>query len=418
MEALENALPRLSETPAAGQVCVDGERIRRLLDARARFDAVVLDELAAFDAAAGYGGEGAPSAASWLRASARLGRRDASGLVHQARELRHLPVTARALAAGTITAAHVSEIVKAKKRSCLTTDGFGRYETILVELATQASPDEVRAAAAHLVEAEAPDRDKQLLEALADRSFTIRPVGDLVQVDATIDKVTAEALAKGVEALSRPTPGDDRSWHVRRADAFSELVMLGIDSGRVPQQGRVRPHVNLTMTLEQLQGIDGTGPLLQRFGQVPLRTAQRLACDAVMTRFVTDHHGEVLDVGRSCRLTNSALNKAIGLMYDVCAYPNCSTPITQCDIHHVWWWSRGGPTDEWNLMPLCKHHHLFVHEYGYFVLTGLDTDGTPLRGPTRWRFAAPTGRPIPDHRSTLSHYLEQLTLVPDPADTG
>lgn len=107
-----------------------------------------------------------------------------------------------------------------------------------------------------------------------------------------------------------------------------------------------RPHVNLTLTLEQLQGIGGTGPLLQRFGQIPQVTAQRLACDAVLTRFVTDAHGEVLDVGRTCRLTNTALTRSLQLMYEVCPYPNCSTPVTQCDIHHVWWWSKGGPTDQ------------------------------------------------------------------------
>ncbi len=123
-------------------------------------------------------------------------------------------------------------------------------------------------------------------------------------------------------------------------------------------------------------------------------------------------------MGRSCRHTNAAQNKAITLMYDCCAYPNCSTPVTQCDIHHVWWWSRGGPTDRWNLMPLCKHHHLFVHEYGFLVQTGLDPGGGgALTGPGRWRFVSPRGKPIPDHRKTLGHYVEQLTLMPDPETT-
>lgn len=261
---------------------------------------------------------------------------------------------------------------------------------------------------------EAPERDKQLIDALADRSFNLRAVGDLVKVDAMIDKVTAAALAAGVEALSRPSPGDERSWQVRRADAFSELVLLGVESGRLPQQGRGKPHINVTMTLDQLTSVDSAGPLLKRFGRIPLASAQRLSCDAVMTRFITDAAGEVLDVGRSCRHTNAALNKSIALMYDQCAYPNCSTPVTQCDIHHVWWWSQGGPTDHWNLMPLCKHRHLFVHEYGFLVQTGLDPgEGGALTGPERWRFISPRGKPIADHRKTLGHFIEQLTLLPD-----
>lgn len=350
--------------------------------------------------------------------SGHLGRRDASGTVHQARQLRELTATSGALRAGTISRPHATEIVKAKERSCLDTEAFRRYEDILVELATHASPDEVRAAVRHLIEAEAPDRDKELLDVLADRSFQLRQVGDLVNVDAMIDKVTAEALTKGVEALSRLAPGDERTRHVRRADAFSEIVMLGLESGQLPQQGRVKPHVNLTLTLDQLRSIDGSGPLLQRFGQIPAATAQRLACDAVLTRFVTDPHGEVLDVGRSCRLTNSALNKAVALMYDTCAYPNCTTAVTQCDIHHLWWWSKGGGTDLWNLLPLCKHHHLFVHESGYYIQTGLDPGVGALTGPARWRFVSPNGRPIRDHRATVRHYTQQLTLLPDPPDTG
>ena len=417
LDRLGDDLSQLGQTAAVERgPSGAGDRISALLTARAKVEALLLDEVAAFDASGAYVEAGTPTAASWLRASGRLGRRDASGTVHQARELRDLTATSEALRAGSISRAHAIEIVKAKERSCLDAESFRRYEEILVELATHATPDEVRAAVGHLVEAEAPDRDRELLDALADRSLTLRQVGDLVKVDAMIDKVTAAALSTGVEALSRRTPGDDRSWHVRRADAFSEIVMLGLESGQLPQQGRVKPHVDLTLTLDQLRGIDGSGPLLRRFGQIPSATAQRLACNAVLTRFLTDPHGEVLDVGRSCRLTNSALNKAVALMYHSCAYPNCATPVTSCEIHHLWWWSKGGGTDLWNLLPLCKHHHIFVHEYGYHIQTGLDPAGGTLTGPGRWRFVSPTGQPIPDHRKTLERHVAQLTLLPDPSD--
>lgn len=415
LEAAGNALQALAsghavERGAAGSA----ERIAALLTARAQLEAALLDETAAFDAAGAYAAEGSPTTASWLRAAHRLGRRDASASVHLARELRELPQTLDALRAGVISREHAAQIIKGKTTLGLDAAEFARFESTLVALATETSPDEVKAAVRHLIELAAPDRDQQLIDALADRSFNLREVGDLVKVDAVVDKVTAAALASGVEALSRHSPDDERSWQVRRADAFSEIVMLGLESGQLPVQGRVKPHVSLTMTLDQLTGVEGSGPLLKRFGRIPLATAQRLSCDAVMTRFITNAAGEVLDVGRSARHTNVALNKVIALMYDRCAYPNCSTPVTQCDIHHVWWWSQGGPTDRWNLMPLCKHHHLFVHEYGFFVQTGLDPGGGgALTGPGRWRFFSPGGTPIPDHRATLGSYIEQLTLLPD-----
>jgi hypothetical protein len=188
--------------------------------------------VAAFDTAGAHTGDGAATTAGWLRAQQRLGRRDASGLVHQARQLRDLPATSAALTTGTISREHAVQIVKAQVAAGLDADGFARYEPILVDLATQASPDEVRAAAAHLLEAEAPDRDAELVAALAGRRFDLVPVRDLVKVDAMIDKPTAEALTTAVEALSRRTPGDDRTWHQRRADAFSELVTSDSSPGR------------------------------------------------------------------------------------------------------------------------------------------------------------------------------------------
>jgi hypothetical protein len=418
VDALREVLASLVSTRAADRGAVgSGERISLLLAARAQLDAVIFDEVAAFDSSGASVDDGASTAASWLRSMTRLGRRDASGLVHQARQLRDLTATAEALRAGSISSEHARQIAKARATSAMDAAGFAPYEAVLVELATKASPDEVKAAVQQLVDLEAPERDKQLLDTLADRSLTIRPVGDLVKVDAVVDKVTAEALVAGVEALSRRAGEDDqRSWHVRRADAFSELILLGLDSGELPLSGRAKPHVALTMTLDQLAGIAGTGPLLKRFGRIPLVSAQRLACDAVLTRFITDPSGEVLDVGRSSRHTNAALGKAVAQMYDTCAYPNCATPVTRCDIHHVHWWSHGGPTDRANLLPLCKHHHLFVHEHGYTIQTSLGRDGTPRSGPQRWTFTSPRGAPIPDHRQTLRATVHQLSLMPDPLD--
>jgi hypothetical protein len=71
-------------------------------------------------------------------------------------------------------------------------------------------------------------------------------------------------------------------------------------------------------------------------------------------------------------------------MYHSCAYPNCATPVTSCEIHHI--------------------------------QTGLDPAGGTLTGPGRWRFVSPTGQPIPDHRKTLERHVEQLTLLADPSD--
>jgi uncharacterized protein DUF222/HNH endonuclease len=416
VECLEEALEKVAATASASGAAGSGDRIGRLLAAKARLDAVVYAEVAGFDAAGACVDDGAATTVGWLRAQQRLGRRDASGLVFQCRRLRDLGLTSAALAEGAISREHATAIVRAQAASGLDADGFARYESILVDLARQASPDEVRAAAAHLVDAEAPDRDHRLLDALAGRRLDLVPVGDLVKVDAMIDKPTAEALTTAVEALSRRSPGDDRTWHQRRADAFGELVQLGLESGQIPQQGRTKPHLSLLVTLDQLTGIHGAGPLLARYGRIPTTTAQRLGCDGVLTRILTDACGHVVDVGRASRHTTTAQNTALTAMYTTCGYPNCDTPLARCDIHHVTWWSHGGPTNLDNLLPLCKTHHQFVHEHGYTITARRDPDGHPTHRPHRWRFLTPRGAPIPDHTTALTASLHQLSfaLAPPP----
>jgi hypothetical protein len=215
-----------------------------------------------------------------------------------------------------------------------------------------------------------------------------------------------------VEALSRRLPGDDRTWHQRRADAFTTIVALGADSGELPRHGRTKPHVSVTLTLDQLTGIDNAGPLLARFGRIPVESARRLACDAVLTRIITDSRGHVLDVGRASRHTTTAQNTALAAMHTTCGYPNCDVPLARCDIHHVTWWSRGGPTDLDNLVPLCKQHHWFVHESGYTITTAHHhPERQASTGPRGWRFLTPNGHPIPDHRTILKHHLQQLSLI-------
>ncbi len=139
LEQLQHALRALASTVAVERGSVgSSQRISRLLDARAVLDAALVDEVAAFDAAGAYADEGNPTAASWLRAANRLTRRDASAMVHFAREMRELPVTFESLRSGAISREHAVQIVKAKTTLGMEAGEFERYEQTLVDLATEA----------------------------------------------------------------------------------------------------------------------------------------------------------------------------------------------------------------------------------------------------------------------------------------
>ncbi|WP_332644566.1 HNH endonuclease, partial [Aeromicrobium sp.] len=56
----------------------------------------------------------------------------------------------------------------------------------------------------------------------------------------------------------------------------------------------------------------------------------------------------------------------------VCATPGCNH--THLEIHHVIWWSMGGPTDVNLLIGLCVRCHHLLHR-GLLNITGNAVDG-------------------------------------------
>jgi HNH endonuclease/Domain of unknown function (DUF222) len=112
-------------------------------------------------------------------------------------------------------------------------------------------------------------------------------------------------------------------------------------------------------------------------------TARRLACDSALIPII-ERSGEALSVGRKTRAIPPALRRAVGARDGCCRYPGCEHRRF-LDTHHIVHWAKGGPTDKGNLILLCRHHHLFVHEGGARVSGNADTvcfrlrDGTTLR---------------------------------------
>ncbi|MGO1575440.1 HNH endonuclease, partial [Agrococcus casei] len=51
-----------------------------------------------------------------------------------------------------------------------------------------------------------------------------------------------------------------------------------------------------------------------------------------------------------------------------CATSGCSIPAVWCELDHVSWWSRGGPTDIANGINLCNYHHHEVHNKNLEVI--------------------------------------------------
>jgi hypothetical protein len=164
-----------------------------------------------------------------------------------------------------------------------------------------------------------------------------------------------------------------------------------LDEGELPARGGQRPHLVLTMGLNDL--IDGLGvATLDTGGQLCAAEARCLACDATIIPMVLGSDSMPLDVGRHQRLATAALRDALGHRDNGCAFPACERPPRYCHAHHILSWLDGGDTSLRNMCLLCEYHHTIVHRQGWHIR--LDGRGRPEFIPPK--AIDPARRPLHD----------------------
>ena len=157
-----------------------------------------------------------------------------------------------------------------------------------------------------------------------------------------------------------------------------------------------RPHVIVTVDVETLgrgENAPGAarsaGARLSDVGAISAVDALTWACDAQVTRVITDAASRPLDVGRTTRITPPWIRKALLVRDGGCAFPHCGKPPSWCDPHHARHWTNGGPTALSNLVLLCRRHHRLVHHkrFSVEIVDGLPrfyrADGTVLESADR-----------------------------------
>jgi Domain of unknown function (DUF222)/HNH endonuclease len=217
------------------------------------------------------------------------------------------------------------------------------------------------------------DPDGFFNEAEADftrRRLDISQMGDgMFCVDAILDPESGAALKTALESLAkRLGPDDDRSHKQRMADSVGELVHQAMDEGRLPRRNGVKPHINLTTTLEGVKSEVGAPPAdLELSLPISTRTLERIACDCTMSRVLLAD-SMVIDVGRATRVVSAPTRRALRARDRGCRWPGCDRKVEWSTPHHIVAWSRGGPTLLSNLLLLCYFHHRLVHEGGWQVV--------------------------------------------------
>jgi Domain of unknown function (DUF222) len=346
--------------------------------------------------------DGLKTTASWLRGHARYAPAAAAQLVSAGRALEHLPTCAAGFAAGAITLAQVTVIAAAVRPEELARAADQGIDLSVIDaaLATVASErphDELVAVVRHYREALDPDGGEPDPTEGRRLSFTAHADGT-VGIRGQLDAVGGEKLRAALEAITQAARphGDTRTRAQQQADALVQLADTALAAGSLPVLRTVKPHVVVSVRLEDLLGGDGTpGAARTGFGQV-LSAAQArwLACDASLTRIVLDPDGLPLDVGRTQRLVPPHVRRAVEQRDQHCVFAGCYAPTYWCDVHHLVEWINGGPTSLDNSGLVCERHHTKVH-HGFRIER--DPGG-------RWHTYRPDGTEI--------HILEPLA-TPD-----
>ncbi|QWF84874.1 hypothetical protein HUW46_08326 [Amycolatopsis sp. CA-230715] len=188
--------------------------------------------------------------------------------------------------------------------------------------------------------------------------------------------------------------GDNRTMDQLRVDALAARCLGGQPDGR--PRAQIFVHVDLPTLLRLRENpAELTG-----YGEISPELAREIAFDRNSTwnRIVTAPiTGKPMDVGRKSYRPPRAVRRYIHALRRTCAMPGCNRPAQYTDLDHATAWADGGGTDEANLRPLCRRHHLLRAEAGWDITTNDDgtvtvttpggftyTDGPPNTAPERF----------------------------------
>jgi hypothetical protein len=185
-----------------------------------------------------------------------------------------------------------------------------------------------------------------------------------VWLRAVLPTEAGAVVRTALEALAgKRGPEDERKREVRLAHALVELCEHGMDGGLAPRRGGVRPHLQVTTTLETLLAQPGAPAGELEFSlPVSAKTVQRVACDCTVTRVLLDADSVVIDVGRGKRIVSPSGRRALHARDQHCQWPGCDRPGSWCTPHHLLSGASGGTSDLSNQLLLCWRHHWMVHE--------------------------------------------------------
>jgi HNH endonuclease len=323
---------------------------------------------------------GEHDAAAWLESITGESRRDARSKKRLAEATVKRPSLGKGLLDGSLNAEQAEQI----ERAADTTDASDeRIEKLIDDVKGESVKDTNRRIRDLERELATETPEERFEQQRRKRQASIGPKGDgsgMIELHALLDPVAgARVTASLIKASKQLHQGDteQRSYRQIMAAALEHLITGASaatdDRSKSGADMSNGVSVIVTVTLEDLvEGINKTGKIAGAAETIPVSQIRGIACQQGIYPAVLGSNGEVLDMGRRVRLATPAQKRALRARYGGCGVEGCDACFDFCDIHHIWEWLRGGPTDLANLIPLCSHHHHLIHDQGWTLLYNAD----------------------------------------------
>jgi hypothetical protein len=337
--------------------------------------AALLQDIAEFDRASAWRGDGAINMEAWLAGHLHISAATARTYVTAASKLGGLPRMADALAEGSLTLDVLAPLAAVAKPADDAT------------LAAEAVDWTVRQARA-LAQAVREATDAQAADQFTNRCLRFNDEQCTIWARLSKDKYfqvksALTARARRMDRARRRAHAaagiDYEPFDRLQADALVEVCSErgrrdgGSSFGGTPANVVVHIDVGLLAGLHATAkakpkdaGDDPTNGYasIEGLGRISSEVARRLCCDARINVSLDAANGSCLDLKPLHRYPSTAQRTEIRRRDNGCRFPGCGF-TTYTDIHHMQLFTKGGKTTLDNLITLCSSHHHAVHEIGW-----------------------------------------------------
>lgn len=355
-------------------------------------EAAMIAEIAEFDGAEAWRGDGAFSMRDWLVAHCHVGSGRARTLVKAAATSGTHPRLHETLSKGAITLDVLDPLLEVATEA---------NDAELAEAAVEWTPRKAREYATEVRGTNREEAQRQFKDRFV--RFDDARCSLWAQLPKDMYGAVKSAITGRARLYTHPSASDPdyETFENRCADALHALALEGGrrrptrsgagagesagESGGGKPFGGSKTTVVVHIDLERLLGGDEFGTAsIEGVGPISTEMARRLACDAETILSFEGPEGNILDQKKLRRDPTAAQRIEIGRRDNGCRFPGCPCHnIT--DVHHVIWASKQGETALSNLLTLCVAHHSRVHELGWTI----DGDAN-----AEVRFTSPTGKTL------------------------